>query len=690
MQRQTTQYLGFSVTTRQWRHIAIAIDRRLLQSQGCRAYAIKESFGRRPLRDTEQSDSELDAEPFQDSTDNELHAVDFDERTSHLQASHTARTGNAVYGNDTSLLFGLTDFLLASFRRVSQRWHIFAGFDIAVDHMQISRPNDPVTTCNPAKPDTQGSTKAAIDAVQTENEQRTDSRQKKHTSRSHKRKATSSLTDIAYAQRLHAEELHTVKALELSSNIRPSDGSNLKTRAAMWTWPTIEKALQRLLGLHASFRSDIQRDAMRLIASTSPENLVIMPTGGGKTLLYILPTILPGAQVTIVITPLVALQQDLILRCTQWGINFGVYTARSALQPTAAQPSLLLVDAERASSPSFQTLLSELHAAGRLDRIVLDEAHLLLTASHYRQQLPALATLQQYHCPFVCLTATMPPTAERELRLTLCLTPQLERLRASSDRPNLQYRIQFIKQDQKRVHAGRYATKEDVLVDAVVRACLDMLQQHASDKTARILCYVRQKKIGSILKEELNCNFYHSSLEDRESNLTTWRLGTSSPIMIATTALGAGIDYPNVRGIIHVDAPAGLLDYAQETGRAGRDGLHAECLVLLTDGWIVSWDRGFRTDFLHEDDRQMTRFLESKPPLCLRMQLTKYLDGGEGTTCKPPTIDKTDRISSDTRCSHCMQASQIHAVNSSRGSLDYTESLSSYDDTEDVSPSYNT
>ena len=119
MQRQTTQYLGFSVTTRQWRHIAIAIDRRLLQSQGCRAYAIKESFGRRPLRDTEQSDSELDAEPFQDSTDNELHAVDFDERTSHLQASHTARTGNAVYGNDTSLLFGLTNFLLASFRRVS-------------------------------------------------------------------------------------------------------------------------------------------------------------------------------------------------------------------------------------------------------------------------------------------------------------------------------------------------------------------------------------------------------------------------------------------------------------------------------------------------------------------------------------------------------------------------------------------
>jgi len=113
--------------------------------------------------------------------------------------------------------------------------------------------------------------------------------------------------------------------------------------------------MERLLGPHATFKSEIQRDALRLITSSLAASLVIMPTGAGKSLLYILPTILPGAQVTIIITPLVALQQDLVQRCMQWEINFGVFESRHALLPVAAQPSFVFVDAERASESIFQS-----------------------------------------------------------------------------------------------------------------------------------------------------------------------------------------------------------------------------------------------------------------------------------------------------------------------------------------------
>ena len=231
-------------------------------------------------------------------------------------------------------------------------------------------------------------------------------------------------------------------------------------------------------------------------------------------------------------------------------------------------------------------------------------------------------------------------------------------MRVSSNRPNLRYRICHL--PSSRVHRSR----ENILVDSTVQACRNAEKRYENDRLARFICYVREKRIGSVIAEELDCHFYHATLDgdDRDEVASAWRSGIRSPIIIATTAFGAGVDYASVRTIIHVDAPAGMLDYAQETGRAGRDGLYADCLVLLPSGWKVDWSRGYRSDFLTEDSRQMTRLLESKAPLCIRMQLTRYLDGGVGVACDAAVAHDSAGASGNAQCSHCIQSTELDDI----------------------------
>ena len=141
-----------------------------------------------------------------------------------------------------------------------------------------------------------------------------------------------------------------------------------------------------------------------------------MPTGSRKTVLFVAPTLLPQAEITVVITPLMALKQDLTHRCQEWNVPHAHYHPSIADECLHAVPSLLFIDVEQVSSIDFQTLLKALTRHSHLDRIILDEAHLMLTASHYCQKLRRLITLQQFPCPFMYLTTTLPPPTKRDLK----------------------------------------------------------------------------------------------------------------------------------------------------------------------------------------------------------------------------------------------------------------------------------
>ncbi len=358
----------------------------------------------------------------------------------------------------------------------------------------------------------------------------------------------------------------------------------------------------------------------------------MMPTGSGKSVLFMVMSLVTAAEVTIVVMPLVGLRQDLIRRCNEREISYWHYNPGDRMQERVhIVPSLVLVDVEMAVTPAFHAFAKQLLDMDRLDRLVIDEAHLILTATDYREQLGLLGVLRQIACPLICLTATLPPGGEFDLKQSLFLShPTI--YRGSSDRPNLEYCVQLITQPQSPEIQERL-DRDELLAAAADKVNSEdrrIWNRTGGHLRARSLYYVRSKALGRLLAERLRCNFYHAGLSvvDRVSMVTAWYQGTHSPCLVATSALSAGLDYPSVRRVVHVDAPSGLVDYGQETGRAGRDGLHAICLTLLPPKWCVNWDRRYRSDFLQEDCAQMEAFLNSSH--CLRQKLTSYLDGSTG------------------------------------------------------------
>jgi hypothetical protein len=564
--RHTRRVLGVAITFSRWRHMIIAVDRRILRGTGCTVHQVDKRWPTRSVGDADDTDDEMEGALLDDD---DLDQLD-DARISHLQASHTGRVGNAVYGNDIGLAAGMTDVLLAAYRRSSVGVHEFLGLS-------------PTPTMTGQK-----------------------------------------------RSREEEEDDEGEDGLPINVKRRIGGGSALQVRRKLWNWHTIQDALRQLFGPKATVRSREQGEALRRIAKGYAETVIVMPTGSGKTLLFVLPTMLPGAEVTVVITPLVALRQDLIRRCTEWRVGFCCYSNSPSFPQPHAVPSLLLVDAENASSVAFLTLMQNLNRMGRLDRIVMDEAHLLLTAKHYREQLATLGALRQIKCPFVCLTATLPPFGESTLHDELNLT-QPDLLRASSDRPNLVYEVSHLTRPSSDgdAHLGREAR----LQQEACRLLREMLDTYAGDRAARVICFVRTRVAAEAIGGALGAHVYHAGTEQRDEVLASWIQGLQSPIIAATAALGAGVDYPSVREVLHVDAPSGLLDYAQETGRAGRDQLPARCNVLLAERWRVSWGTAYHSDFLTEDTMQMHHYLQASD--CLRRLLTRYLDGDEGTPCTP-------------------------------------------------------
>ena len=674
LKRQVKLRLGFTISPREWRHIAIALDRRALQGVGCQVYNVSDGYGLHAVsREDDEEGADEDSEYENSGPSRRARELDADNPGSvvaHMQASHTVGIGRDLYGNADTIRFGLTDALLASFREVSMRWHTFCRLDGAIPESSIQTGSISTVCCSTA-------TTTLVTTPATSRQQQ---QGKKRPS----------------SQQLHAE-FEIRQQQQPGPKISRQAGSSLLIRRDYWTWQVIVTKLQQLFGPHATVKSLAQQDALRLVTSCYPECFIILPTGGGKTILYVLPTLLPHAETTVVIVPLVALRHDLTRRCDAWGIQYGTFTSEMSYSADRlhAVPPLLLVDIDNAFSANFRALLVELSSQGRLDRIVLDEAHILLTASHYRYSLKDIAGLRSFECPFVCLTGTLPPTAEFDLKHMLhATTPRI--IRASGNRPNLQYLVEESHWDRS-VHA----TRDDALIARAVEVgqrlirTLESMQAGGTRKddtrkdntrkddtrkddtrkdntSGRGILYVRTKDIGQRISQQLNCYLYHATLHERGAQLAAWVRGDRSRLIVATSALSAGIDQQSVRVVIHVDAPAGLLDYAQETGRAGRDGERACCITLLTERWKVSWNKGHLSDFLDEDCKQMTSFLQMKG--CLRQRLTRYLDGGSGVVCSMEHADKF------VRCSWCAsrgRSDQPQNISSSRDLVDFRTSTAS-------------
>ncbi len=319
--------------------------------------------------------------------------------------------------------------------------------------------------------------------------------------------------------------------------------------------------LQRVFG-YESFRGDQQAIVQQVIDGR--DALVLMPTGGGKSLCYQIPSLVREGT-GIVVSPLIALMQDQVDALTELGVRAAFLNstqdwrvARDVEQAfLAGELDLLYVAPERLLTDRCLQLLDRGHIA----LFAIDEAHCVSQWGHdFRPEYLGLSMLHERwpEVPRIALTATATDETRTEIAQRLALT-EAEHFVSSFDRPNIRYRI--VEKNEVRKQLLELIRTEHEGESGIVYG----LSRARVEETAEFLC-----------NQGIDAMPYHAGLPApvRAANQSRF-LREDGVVMVATIAFGMGIDKPDVRFVAHIDLPKSVEGYYQETGRAGRDGLPA-------------------------------------------------------------------------------------------------------------------
>ena len=329
---------------------------------------------------------------------------------------------------------------------------------------------------------------------------------------------------------------------------------------------SIQETLQKVFGLQ-NFRP-YQQDIIEQVLNGG-DAFVLMPTGGGKSLCYQLPALhRPG--LTIVISPLISLMKDQVdalqangVRAAMYNSNLDAEEARAVLSKLhCGELDLLYVAPERMMRPGFINSLEHIPLA----LIAIDEAHCVSQWGHdFRPEYAALGELRQYFpdVPFIALTATADPQTRDDIVDVLGLHAA-QMFTTSFDRPNIRYTVLDKHRPQSqliRFLNGR--ADSSGIVYALSRKRVEEVAGHLCDRGYSAAAY--HAGLSPETRRDVQERFIRDDVQ----------------IVVATVAFGMGIDKPNVRFVVHYDLPRHMEGYYQETGRAGRDGLPAEALMLF-------------------------------------------------------------------------------------------------------------
>ncbi|MFI9453268.1 DNA helicase RecQ [Amycolatopsis sp. NPDC052450] len=319
------------------------------------------------------------------------------------------------------------------------------------------------------------------------------------------------------------------------------------------------ETLNRVFG-YDDFRGDQHAIVEHVIAGG--DALVLMPTGGGKSLCYQIPALVrPG--VGVVISPLIALMQDQVDALRNVGVRAGFlnstqdYAERNRVEAAfvAGELDLLYLAPERLSVESTVRLLDR----GKISLFAIDEAHCVSQWGHdFRPDYLMLSAVHERwpDVPRIALTATATKTTHAEIASRLNLE-DARHFVASFDRPNIQYRI-----------VGKNSPQ---------RQLLELLRTEHKGDAGIVYCLARnsvEKTADFLVENGIPAVPYHAGLDARTRAKHQSRfLREDGLIVVATIAFGMGIDKPDVRFVAHLDLPKSVEGYYQETGRAGRDGL---------------------------------------------------------------------------------------------------------------------
>ncbi|HUH02765.1 MAG TPA: ATP-dependent DNA helicase RecQ, partial [Kofleriaceae bacterium] len=340
---------------------------------------------------------------------------------------------------------------------------------------------------------------------------------------------------------------------------------------------------------YAEFRAG-QREAVAS-AVGGRDTVVLLPTGAGKSLCYQVPALVAarsGQGTTVVVSPLIALMMDQVNALRARGVAAAAINSHQTedqrravvAELLAGTLELLYVSPERAALDSFKNLLRRVPIA----LLAIDEAHCLSQWGHdFRPEYLRLHELRRVvDAPTIALTATATPRVIDEIIAHLELRAATV-IRGRFERPNLAFEVRHLRSDAARL--------------AAVIEALDQAGMRARSGRGRSIIYCStRKKAESVAKALKSAGFaaghYHAGRTKlaRERSQRSFEVGRTR-VLVATNAFGMGIDYPDVRLLVHFQTPGSLEAYYPEAGRAGRDDLAARCLMLFGPGDLMTQRR---------------------------------------------------------------------------------------------------
>ena len=394
--------------------------------------------------------------------------------------------------------------------------------------------------------------------------------------------------------------------------------------------------------------------------------LVLMPTGGGKSLCYQIPAIArqqAGHGVTIVISPLIALMHDQVGALHEAGVSAAFLNSTQTQEESSAlekqllrnELTLLYAAPERINTPRMKGLLASLHERGLLSLFAIDEAHCVSQWGHdFRPEYRSLSLLHESFpdVPRMALTATADALTRQDMVERLKLEDAREFI-SSFDRPNIRYSI---------------VEKTDP-----TRQLLRFIETEHAGEAGIVYCQSRKRveEIADMLQDAgLKAMAYHAGLDASVRQQRQDRfLRDDGMIMVATIAFGMGIDKPDVRFVAHLDMPKNIEGYYQETGRAGRDGLPANAWMVYGLQDVVNQRRMIDTsEVASEEFKQVMRgkldalLTLAEDTHCRRVSLLRYF-GEDSQPCmncdnclNPPAVwDATDAARKMLSCIYRVQ-----------------------------------
>ncbi len=373
------------------------------------------------------------------------------------------------------------------------------------------------------------------------------------------------------------------------------------------------EALKRVFG-YAEFRPGQERAISRILAGG--DLLAVLPTGGGKSICYQIPALI-GDGLTLVISPLISLMKDQVDQLVQLGVPAGALNSSIDAQQAGewmrmargGQLKLLYVAPERLD---FELSRAELWNCD-VRRVIIDEAHCVSQWGHDFR--PSYLNIAQFISGFerrpavAAFTATATDRVSRDIEELLELrSPEL--VKTGYDRPNLEFSVVRLKKSLRCDYIRRY------------------IDGHAGQSG---IVYCSSRRDAEELAGALGAECYHAGMDDAARRRAQEAfINDANYVICATNAFGMGIDKPDVRFVIHYHMPASIEAYWQEAGRAGRDGLASEC-VLLADSndcnfWMhmISRDEGDESekDKRRQRLRAMAQYVHESG--CLRRRLVSY------------------------------------------------------------------